>query len=73
MAGSEGSSRRKGRPFLLDAEAVGLLITVQDRLTPKPNQPDTIKWALQLLEKNTRHLQPKSHDDLRDEILGQAS
>lgn len=71
MAGSDGTP--KGRPFVLDSEAVQLLKAVQDRLTPKPNQPDTIKWALKLLEQNTRHLVPKTHDELLADILGQAS
>ena len=67
----------KPRQFTLDGECVDLIKTVQGRLTPKPNQPDTIKWALELFEQHTRHLEQRSVEDrlaeLRAGILGLAS
>lgn len=72
MADGDGTST-KPRQFTIDGEGVDLLKTIQARLTPTPNQPDTIKWGLKLLEQQTRRLQPKSQDELLAEILGVAS
>jgi hypothetical protein len=63
----------KPRQFTLDGQAVDLVKTIQARFTPRPSQTDTIKLVLELGELHTRHLIPRTHDDLRADIFGQGT
>jgi hypothetical protein len=73
MAEGDGTSKVKARQVPLDGETLELVKVFQSRLTPRPNQPETIKLALELAEQHTRHLIPRTNADLRADILGKAS
>lgn len=77
MAGSDGTTPgdmagRKDRPFVLKGQDIDRIVAIQDRTNPRLSQAEVIRLGIELADKHTKALQPRTKADLLAEIVGAA-
>lgn len=75
MGATDGTSTgnqgwRKKRPFTLDGPIIDRIVEIQDRTNPRLSQLEVIELGIELADRQTRALQPKTKAALLAEIVG---